>query len=180
MVRGMIRAAALAGGVIGAATLSQYPEFSQQYTQRLAGQVDALTTVVMDFDASALDAGLGREQALAQMTGTDFLTARQSDMRRTFARHAVLSDTLVRLRAASPFERMQMPHRLTDTATFQATWGDYQPALPLTSAGAASAGLGGVAGWAIVAGLLAVLRRPFRKNPNTFIRKEPKIRGGNQ
>jgi len=85
----MIRVMALAGGVAGAATFSQYPEFAQQYTQRLAGQVDALTTVVMDFDTSALAAGLGREAALAEMTGSDFLVARQSDMRRTFARHAV-------------------------------------------------------------------------------------------
>ena len=174
----MIRLLALAGGVAGAAALSQYPEFSQQYTQRLAGQVDALTTVVMDFDSSALEAGLGREAALAQMTGTDFLTARQSDMRSTFARHAVLSDTLAQLRAASPFERMQMPHRLTDTATFQATWSDYQPAMPLTTAGLASAGVGGFSGWALVTALLAGCRRVFsRKTSQNYTRKEPRLTG---
>ena len=176
----MIRAAALVGGLAGAAGLSQYPEFSQQYTQRLAGQVDALTTVVMDFDSSALDAGLGREAALAQMTGTDFLTARQSDMRRTFARHAVLADTLTRLRAATPFERMQMPHRLTDTATLHATWADYQPALPLTSAGVVSAGIGGLAGWATVITFLSAIRRLFIRKPQVFVRKEPKFVGDHQ
>ncbi|MBU0778826.1 MAG: DUF2937 family protein, partial [Alphaproteobacteria bacterium] len=35
----MIRALALIGGLAGGAALSQYPEFSQQYLQRLAGQV---------------------------------------------------------------------------------------------------------------------------------------------
>jgi len=177
----MIRVMALAGGVAGAATFSQYPEFAQQYTQRLAGQVDALTTVVMDFDTSALAAGLGREAALAEMTGSDFLVARQSDMRRTFARHAVLADDLARLRAASPFQRMQMPHRLGDGATLQATWGDFQPALPLTSAGAASAAVGGVAGWGGVAALGALCRsvfRRFRRPKDTgFTRKEPTITG---
>ena len=54
---------ALAGGVAGAAGLSQYPEFSQQYIQRLAGQVDALTVVVADFDRSALANGLSRAAA---------------------------------------------------------------------------------------------------------------------
>lgn len=36
------RVLALAGGLSGAVGLSQFPEFSQQYLQRLAGQVDAL------------------------------------------------------------------------------------------------------------------------------------------
>ena len=81
----------LAGGVAGAATLSQYPEFTQQYLQRLAGQVDALALVARDFDASALEAGFGREAALDQMTGAPFLEARQTDMRATFARHARLA-----------------------------------------------------------------------------------------
>ena len=62
--------------------------------QRLAGQVDALTEVVADFDYSALDAGLTRTEALDEMTGTPFLDARAADMRRTFARQIILTDQL--------------------------------------------------------------------------------------
>ena len=65
----MIRALILAGGVAGAAGLSQFPEYSQQYNQRLAGAVDELSHVVADFDASAAAEGLSREAALAQMVG---------------------------------------------------------------------------------------------------------------
>ena len=41
-----MRAIAVAGGLAGAAGLSQFPEFSQQYVQRLGGAVDELTAVV--------------------------------------------------------------------------------------------------------------------------------------
>jgi hypothetical protein len=159
----MIRALAVVFGVAGATTLSQAPEFTQQYLQRLAGQVDALTIVVRDFDTSALAAGLGREDALQQMIGTDFLVARQVDMRRTFARHATLSDNLITLRAASPLQRLMMPARLADTATMAATWADFQPALPFSMAGFAAAGLGGVGGWAFGAALLSLLALPWRR-----------------
>ncbi len=158
-----MRILALAGAVAGAAALSQYPAFSQQYLQRLAGQVDALTVVVMDFDASALDAGLGREAALAQMTGTPFLTARQTDMRRTFARHAMLADHLANLRAATPMQRIAMPHRMADPATLSATWADFEPALPLSAPGAVTATAGFVGGWALIAAALALITAPFRR-----------------
>ena len=117
----MIRAIALLCGLAGGATLSQAPAFTQQYVQRLAGQVDALGQVVRDFDSSALAAGLGREEALDQMTGTEFLVARQQDMRGTFARHASLQADLFHLRAASPVARLMMPLRLRDLETAQAT-----------------------------------------------------------
>lgn len=98
----MLKFLAIAGGLVAAASLSQYPEFSHQYMQRLGGQVVALSEVVADFEASALRSGLTRTQAFEQMTGTQFLDDRQADMRATFTRHAVLTDNLARLRGASP------------------------------------------------------------------------------
>ncbi|MEL7345872.1 MAG: DUF2937 family protein, partial [Pseudomonadota bacterium] len=83
----MLRILALAGGLAGAAGMSQFPEYSQQYTQRLAGAVDELSTVVADFDASALASGLTRQEALAQLSGTEFLDRRQADMTRTLTRY---------------------------------------------------------------------------------------------
>ena len=159
----MIRTLALAGGILGAAALSQYPEFSQQYLQRLAGQVDALTIVVDDFEASAMEAGLTRTEALEEMTGTTFLAQHQTDLRRTFRRHAVLSDNLATLRAATPLERILMPQRMTDPATFAATWGDYRPAMPLTVAGVAAGGIGFALGWLLSRALLALMLSPLRR-----------------
>lgn len=177
----MLKIIALAGGLTGAAGLSQYPEFAQQYTQRLAGQVDALTIVVTDFEASAMRSGLTRTQAFEQMTGTQFLADRQADMRRTFTRHAVLSDNLAELRATTPLARLTMPQRMVDPETFTNTWRDFKPAVPLTGAGVVAAGAGGVAGWASVAGLLALLGSLFRNRPRATPvppteRKEPALR----
>ena len=172
----MRRVLALVAGLAGAALLSQYPAFSQQYLQRLAGQVDALAVVARDFDASALSAGLGREEALAQMTDTAFLQSRQADMRRTFARHARLADNLIALRNATPMQRIIMPHRMADTTTLSAAWSDFEPAMPLSTAGAATAGVGFLAGWAGVSVLLAALSAPFRRGPSASHRAEPAIR----
>jgi hypothetical protein len=159
----MLRVISLAGGLLGAASLSQYPEFSQQYTQRLGGQVDALSQVVADFEESALRSNMTRSQALEQMTGTQFLMDRQADMRRTFTRHAVLSDNLATLQAASPLERLTMPHRLGDTETIAQTWDDFAPAVPLNAPGAVAAGVGFFGGWAIIAGILALIAWPLRR-----------------
>ena len=158
----MIRTLALAGGILGAASLSQYPEFSQQYLQRLAGQVDALTIVVDDFEASAMEAGLTRSEALEEMSGTTFLDQHQSDLRRTFRRHAVLSDNLATLRAATPLQRIAMPQRMLDPATVAATWDDFRPAMPLTVAGVVAGGIGFGLGWLLSRLLLALLLAPLR------------------
>lgn len=157
------KAAFLTGALAGGVSLSQFPEFSQQYLQRLAGQVDALTAVVQDFDATAQRNALSREDALAQMTGTAFLADRQQDLRRTFLRHARLSDNLVALRAASPMERMLMPQRLGDPETLAATWADYRPAVPVTLDGLAAAGVGFLGGGVLLSGLLSLLLWPLRR-----------------
>lgn len=159
----MIRALILAGGVAGAAGLSQFPEYSQQYNQRLAGAVDELARVVADFDASATAAGLSREAALAQMTGTRFLEQRRADMARTFGRHARLSADLAVLRGAGPFTRAWHATRLTDPQIAARAWGDFRPALPLDLAGLVFAGLGLVLGSGLAAGGIGLLRWPFRR-----------------
>lgn len=161
----MIRALALAGGLAGAVGLSQFPEFSQQYLQRLGGQADALSAVVSAFDQSATGAGLTREAALADLTGSTFREAHQGDMRATIDRAERVGADLALLRAASPLERLALPHRFRDAETLQATWSDFRPAVPVTSEGFIAAALGFVAGWAAVALVLRFAAAPFRARP---------------
>lgn len=175
----MIRVICLIGGLMGAMGLSQYPEFSQQYIQRLAGQVDALTIEAKRFDDSALAEGMGREEALQALTGSDFLDRRQADMRAMFARHARLSDNLLALRAATPLERLILPHRMADGTTMQEVWGDFTPAMPVSGAGVAAAGTGFVGGWALfamlIAGIVALFRRLGRTRADVQ-RREPRVK----
>lgn len=163
MLNTLAKAACLAGALTGAAALSQYPAFTDQYIQRLGGTVDALAEVTQDFDASALASGLTRGEALAQMTGTAFLEARATDMRRTFARHVVLTDQLSRLRSATAMERIVLAPQLRDAETLTATWADYAPAVPVTAAGAATGAIGFLSGWIAVAAGVALLGRLLRR-----------------
>lgn len=145
--------------LIFASALSQFPAFSDQYVQRLGGQVDALTRVAAEFDASAERAGMSREQALADLSGSNFRDVHQGDMRRTFARLEHAQADLELLRKATPIERIALPQRFRDTETLSATWDDYTPAMPISTSGVVTAAIGFVMGW-IIATLLGL---PFRR-----------------
>lgn len=142
---------------------SQFPEFSQQYLQRLVGQYDALAQLARDFDTSAARAGLTRAQALADLTGSTFREAHRADMQVAFARLERIGADLMLLRAATPLERMALPHRFRDGVTLAATWADFRPALPLGLGGVYAAGLGFLAGLIGLHSLIAALAWPFRK-----------------
>ena len=159
----MWRILAILGGVSGAVALSQFPEFSQQYLQRLAGKVDALTEVAMQFDATADRNGLTRAAALVAMTGSPVLDDQQADMRATLAQQTRLAENLATLRAAGPLERLTMPQRFGDVETLTATYADFRSALPVTSEGVITAGLGYVGGWALVGLLGSLLGLIFRR-----------------
>lgn len=176
----MIRVLCFIGGLTGAAGLSQFPEFSQQYLQRLAGQVDELTRQVVEFDQTALADGMGREEMLQAMAETPLVAGQEQMWRRSFARHARLSENLMILREASPIARLTMPQRMADPATLQAVWVDFTPAVPLSAAGAAATGAGFLTGWAGFAALFAVLTMPLRRNATKrsreVKRREPAVK----
>lgn len=157
----MIGILRLAVAVCCAVVLSQFPAFSDQYVQRLGGQVDSLTRIAAEFDDSARAAGLTRDQALADLSGSAFRDAHRSTMRGVFARLDRARADLQMLRLAGPLERMLLPHRLRDTETLAATWGDFRPAVPVTVAGAWAAGIGLVLGWMLTA------------LPGLFLRRDP-------
>lgn len=156
----MIGLLRLAVAVCLAIALSQFPAFSDQYVQRLGGQVDALSRVAAQFDASARAAGLTRDQALADLSGSAFRDAHQSNMREVFVRLDRARADLQMLRIAGPLERMLLPHRLRDAETLAATWGDFRPAIPVTVAGLWAAGIGLVLGWLLTALPGLLFRRP--------------------
>lgn len=159
MLQKLIFIASLAAGVAG----SQFPEFSQQYLQRLGGQYDALSQIAADFDASASRAGLTREDALAQIKGSTFQDAHREDMANAFTRLDRITADLTLLRAAGPLERMALPHRFRDTETFMATWADFRPAVPVNADGFIAAALGFLASLTLLNSARAALSWPFRR-----------------
>lgn len=159
----ILKTLTLVGGMFGAAIFSQAPEFTQQYMQRLGGQIDALSLVLNDFDASARKADMTREEALASMGGSTFLENRRLDMRNTIERFEGLTLDQKVLAEATPLKRLLMPQHISDTELGKATYEDFEPALPLSLEGAVSAGGGYVLGWSLVAAILHFLKWPFRR-----------------
>ena len=84
----MRRIVAGIGGLGLAVALSQFPEYAQQYTQRLGGAVDELRVITEDFDRAAVAGGLDRAAALERYNASNdqFLAGRGTSMTATFQR----------------------------------------------------------------------------------------------
>lgn len=161
----MRRTLAVFGGGALAIMLSQFPEYAQQYTQRLGGAVDELRIVAEDFERGAGEAGLTRQEAIAryEAAADPFLQERGVSMDRTLARYAELSAILARLRGADAWGRAQMLPELLDSEIGARTLGDFQPAVPVTIEGFAWAGAGFALGYLLVSALWRLLSMPFRR-----------------
>jgi len=150
------------GGAVMLVGASQFPEFSQQYVQRLGGAVDELRLVAADFDKSAQGVELTREEALASMTGNDFQKARRRDMIRSFKRLYRLESDLIMLEGANAFTRLRHVVRFSDTGIVARAWDAYRPAIPVDFDGLIFAIGGFLAGFGVFGGLGAVFGRKKR------------------
>lgn len=170
----MRRALSLIGGLVLAVAFSQFPEYAQQYVQRLGGAVDELARTTQDFDRAAAEGGLSRDEALVRYAQSqdDFLEGRGYAMGDMFARYASLSATLAQVQGASPWERAQMLPDYFDSEIGRRTLDDFKPAVPVTVEGFAYAGVGLVAGYLLVSALWWLLALParLRRNRNVVYR----------
>jgi hypothetical protein len=161
----MRRTLSMLGGFLLAIALSQFPEYAQQYTQRLGGAVDELRVLVQDFDRAATDSGLTRSDALGRFatTGDTFIQGRGTSMERTFARYEMLSATLAEIEGATGWQRFTLLPKYLDTEIGARTLDNFQPAVPVTMEGFAYAAAGLLLGYLLTSGLLRFLMLPFRR-----------------
>ena len=152
------------GGVGLAMVLSQFPEYAQQYTQRLGGAVDELRIITEDFDRAAIAGGLDRQAALQRYNASndDFLAGRGTSMTATFQRYEQLSTSLTRIEDAGPVERFQALPAYLDTDIGRRTLENYRPAIPVTMEGILYAGAGFVLGYLVLSGLWRFFSLPFK------------------
>lgn len=161
----MRRSLSLVGGVCLAVILSQFPEYAQQYTQRLGGAVDELHTIVADFDATAAHSGLTRNQALERYKASSdsFLSGRGTSMSRVFARYASLRATLTELKGAGPVARLRSMPAYFDSDIGGRTLDNFEPAVPVTPEGLGYAGAGLALGYLLISVLYKIITMPFRR-----------------
>lgn len=160
----ILRVVTLAGGLIGAASLSQFPEFSQQYMQRLGGAVDELSRQVTRYQEDAAQVGLPLEAYLVALGDEGEMAQTQAgNMASDIARHERLSIALDRLEGAGPFTRARLAFDLSpDREVTARAMETFKPAVPVTFEGAVFAGMGFLSGWAVLALGFAILRRSWR------------------
>lgn len=157
-----------------ALALSQFPEYAQQYTQRLGGAVDELRVITEDFDRAAEEGGLDRTTALARYSASSdaFLADRGRAMGGVFARYEVLRATLAEIEGADAATRLKNLPAYLDTDIGQRTLAAYRPAVPLTAEALLYAVAGFGLGYLVVAALGRLLGLALRRRPGK-IRRSP-------
>lgn len=156
------RALAVTAGLTGAAGVSQFPEYSQQYVQRLGGAVDELSRFMDEFDEDAAELDLSREAALVDLAqGGQMGAARADTMVSTIERHERFSKDLEEMQGLGPFSRARYAARFTDSELAGRVWENYKPAMPVTFEGAIFAGIGFLSGLALFSALIWLISLPF-------------------
>src|SRR5579863_7785153 len=102
------RAATFVIALVAAMTLSQLPEFAQQYRQRLGGAIDELARIITHFDEDAARSGYDRAGALAVMAGNSERLVRDQAARieEDIARYDRLVEQQQAFTKAGPFGRL--------------------------------------------------------------------------
>lgn len=159
-----LRLLMLVGGLSGAAGLSQFPEYSQQYMQRLGGAVDELQRQVTRYQEDAAEAGLTLDAYLVALAEEGEMARTQAgNMTSDIARFDRLSEALGTLEGAGPFMRARLAFdMLPDGEVASRALEAFKPAVPATFEGAVFAGVGFLSGWAVLALAFAILRRSWR------------------
>lgn len=159
----MRSALSVVAGVGLGLTFSQFPEYSQQYEQRLGGAVDELAIITRTFDRAAAEANLTREQALDTYRGVGnaFLSGQGADMEANFVRYARLSSHLIALEKAGPVDKLVGFSNYYDAEIGQRAFDAYNPAVPVTAEGFVYAGAGVMVGYGVFSAALAFLGRFF-------------------
>jgi len=175
-VPGLARTIAVAMGLIGGVVASQGPEFAQQYRQRLGGAIDELQRVIQRFDTDAGANGHKRSDAIDRLRGSpDSLVSRQGDaMRANVERLERLQRHRQDFVDAGPFDRLAIMLRDADYDLAEATYHDFEPAVPATHEGVAAAAAGLVIGWGLTLLSVTFFRRVFRLGRrDTWRRRTP-------
>ena len=134
-------AAALAAGL----SFSQAPEFAQQYRQRLGGAIDELQASVAAFDSDSRASGLSHDQGVARLEGSGdaFVRRRGARVTQETARLALLKRQAADLAGDHPpLSRIFALALTADPKVARGAFDAFEPAVPLTADGAASAAIG--------------------------------------
>ena len=153
-------------GIAGALLLSQFPEFFQQYTQRLGGRLDEVTRQVAALEKRAAEAGKDLPTYLARL-----LENPDADVRREGqvlaalpVREASLREAYEALAGTGRGWRAKSFVQHFDWDVARTTAEAYAPAMPVTAESAVYAGAGFGAGSVLFWSFFGLRRKTRRKS----------------
>jgi len=155
---------ALGAGLFGGIVLSQAPEMTQQYGQRIGGALDELRVIVENFDREAAENKIDRGKALTLYgaSGEPFLRSQGVSMQQTIARFETLEAQNETLSSALPVLKPFVLIREADSAILANAWRDFVPAVPLSIPGLVWAAIGFISGWILLRTLAFLSRGAYR------------------
>jgi hypothetical protein len=145
----LARRIALAIGLLCGLLGTQWPEFSQQYRQRLGGALDELKRIVAVFDAEAASHSLSPAEGIVRLKDNPDPLARErgADIESDKEREARIERALAEMRDAGPLRRLTVMISDLDAPTASQTLRDFEPAAPLTSEALIVGALAWISGW---------------------------------
>ena len=151
-------------GLIVAGGFSQFPEFAQQYTQRVGGAYYELRDVVTRFSEDAQSSGKTASEALQEYSSSDnqFFRDRGQSMQSTIEREDFLRRHYEALTRGDGFGQLVVFAKDHDLKLATDTLSAYRPAIPITFTGLAHAALGFLFGFLLL------------KLPSSLRRKRPR------
>ena len=146
--------------------LSQFPEFYQQYLQRLGGQLDGIRLEITDLDQRAESVQKNRFEYIRRLLENDdpIVQNEGDNLARLLGKQIKLQRTFDDLNSSNPLWRsVRFAHHFNNEIAIP-TLDSFRPAIPITVEGAYYFSLGAFLGWFFSWLLGRFLRR--QKNQN--------------
>ena len=129
--------------------LSQFPEFYQQYLQRLGGQLDGIRLEITDLDQRAESAQKNRFEYIRRLLENDdpIVQNEGDNLARLLGKQIKLQRTFDDLNSSNPLWRsVRFAHHFNNEIAIP-TLDSFRPAIPITVEGAYYFSLGAFLGW---------------------------------
>jgi len=169
------RRLAVAIGLLFAVLGAQWPEFAQQYRQRLGGALDELNRMIAEFDQQTQSQSLTREQGLERLEQNDDPLARQRGeaVAEDIDRAQRLSRQKQAFTDSGPVTRLIALVENFDPATMAQAWRDFEPALPVTTEAFVVGAAGLIVGWSLTHIVAWPIRKRWRARRGRGRRVQP-------
>lgn len=157
----LIRRLALFFAMLAGVVSAQFPEYAQQYRQRLGGALDELNAIIARFDADAAQSGLSEQGGIMRLKSNPdvFVQGRAGQMKDVIARRDRLAQQSQAFTHDGNFRRVWELAAHADPSIAWRAYQSFEPGIPVTTEGIVSAVIGFFLGGA----LIKLLGWPFER-----------------